>query len=113
MSQQSPDYIQQITTATAWIRGQGDLTSARIGILLRDKGVDPGTVICVKIFPDTRFPESGIVITPQKKIYQFGFNPSFFSPHQAVFDDWHDLTERYSNHQWRDEILAGLMLVVV
>ena len=110
MSSPTSDHAQNILTLTAWLRGQGDLTSARLGILLRDRGVNPKTAVCAKIVPDTKFPQSGVVITPNQEIYQFGFNPALVRSHMIVFDEWFNLTARYMEHEWRDEILAGLAI---
>ena len=107
------NYIENIRHLTTWLRDERDLNSARLAMLLRQNGINTKTALCVKIFPDTKFPESGIVITAQKEIFQFTFNPSFIRSPQQGFDEWHNLTERYLQHQWRDEILAGLEILKI
>lgn len=105
------DLTLPIRILTAWLREEKDFTAARIALFLRQLGVDSKTVWCVKIFPDLNFPESGVVITPQKDIYQFGFNRFTTTSAYAGFDEWNRLTGNFQNHEWRDAILAGLELL--
>ena len=108
------DYARQISAWTSWLReGESDITCSRIGLLLRLKGIDPKSIVCAKIFPDINDPVSGIIITPGRKIYQFGYNLSGMTAQKAEFEEWLDISATYQNHRWRDEILAALALKII
>ena len=103
------DYSRQILAWSAWLNDtEADLTRSRIGLLLRRQGINPKTVVCAKIFPDIHDPINGVIITPDKKIYQFGYNLSGMTAQMAEFEEWLDITSTYQNHRWRDEILTAL-----
>ena len=105
------DHTREISIWTAWLRaGEADLTCSRIGLLLRRQGIDPKRVVCAKIFPDISDPINGVIITPDKKIFQFGYNLSGMTAQMAEFEEWLDITSTYQNHRWRDEILTALKM---
>ena len=101
----------QITANTAWLREQHDLTAARLSYLLREQGIDARSVICAKIFPSLQDPTGGVLITPEGKIFQFGFNRAGMIVESARIDEWVNITQSYMQHPWRDEILAGLTIL--
>lgn len=105
------DIKRQIVVDTLWLREEPDLIAARLAFLLRQRGIHPKRVVCARIFPDTAAPESIVVITPDRNVYQFGFNGAGMRAEQAVMDAWTDLTPNYQDHQWRDEILMGLHIL--
>ena len=101
----------QISANTAWLREQHDLTAARLSYLLRERGIDPRSVICAKIFPGLQDPTGGVLITPRGKIFQFSFNRAGMFVESARIDEWLNITESYMDHMWRDDILAGLAIL--
>lgn len=101
----------QIVADTLWLREEPDLIAARLAFLLRQRGLNPKKVVCARIFPDVSAPESIVLITPDHHVYHFGFNRAGMRAEQAVLDAWTDITASYQDHQWRDEILAGLLIV--
>ena len=102
------DHAHSVKIATAWLRGEASLVCARIAYLIREKGVDTRGAVCAKIFPDADDPTGGVVITPQDRVYQFGFNRAGMVAERAVIDEWISITDTHTQHPWRDEILAGL-----
>ena len=111
MSEHNQNLLRQIVATTAWLRGEMDMPASRIALLLRRRGVDPRTVICVKVFPDAKDPVNGMIITPQKRIFYFTYNMEGMTDPLAQFDHWHDLTSTFMEHAWRDEALAGLAML--
>jgi hypothetical protein len=95
-------------TCTKWLREEPDLTAARLAYLLREKGVDTKTVICAKIFPDIQDPTGGVLVTPKGQVFQFFFNRAGMLTEMATLDGWVNITPTYTNHPWRDDILAAL-----
>jgi hypothetical protein len=103
--------MSSISELTAWLREERDLTAARLAWLIREKGVDPKTLICAKVSPDIKDPTSGIVVTPQGQVFQFSFNRAGMLTEMGTLDSWINITSTYTNHPWRDDILAALALV--
>ena len=104
------DILKHISLQTAWLREQQDLTAARIFYLLRERGIDAKSLICAKIFPDTKDPTGGILITPKGAVFQFAFNRIGRIVEAAQIDEWVNITRTYLQHPWRDDILAGLAM---
>lgn len=102
---------QRIISQTAWLRQQQDLTAARLAYLLRERGVSVSSVVCAKIFPETRDPTGGVLIVPGGQVIQFSFNRAGMVVESARIDEWINITRTYMDHPWRDEILAALMLI--
>jgi hypothetical protein len=100
-----------VAALTAWLQGESDLIAGRLAYLMRAKGVDPKTLICVKMFPDKKDPTGGCVITPQGQVYQFSYNRAGMIFEQTEIDEWINITQTYMNHPWRDEILEGLAML--
>ena len=100
-----------VKSATAWLRDESTLVSARIAYLLRDKGINTQQSICAKVFPNEIDPTGGVIITPQGKVYQFSFNRAGMVAEKAIIDEWINITPIHHQHPWRDEILAGLAMV--
>ncbi len=44
-------------------------------------------------------------------IEKSGFNRAGMVVESAIIDEWINITSTYSNHPWRDEILAGLTMI--
>ena len=105
------DHRKTIQRWTAWIVDAPDLTAARIGFLLRRQGLDPRTLVCAKIFPNTSDPTTGIVITHEKKVFQFAYNRAGLVENMSIFDEWLNITDRVKDHPWRDEILCGQEMI--
>lgn len=107
----TPSLTKEIAAHTTWLRGQQDLTAARLAYLLREKGIDVKSVICAKVFPDIKDPTSGVLIIPQGEVIQFAFNQAGMIVEAARIDEWINITQTYMGHPWRDEILAGLTMI--
>ena len=100
-----------VRSATLWLNEEPSLVAARIAYLIREKGVDTRRAVCVRLFPDTVEPTSGVIITPQGSIYQFSYNHAGMVFDRAVIDEWINITKTFMDHPWRDEILTGLTMV--
>jgi len=96
---------------TDWLRNEPDITAARLAYLIREKGVDTKIAVCAKIFPDTKEPTGGIIITPKGTVWQFAYNQRGMVFEAAEIDEWVNITSTYKDHPWRDDILAGLRLI--
>jgi hypothetical protein len=96
---------------TDWLRQEQDINAARLAFVLRERGIDVKTLICAKVFPGVHDPTSGVVITPQEKVFQFAFNRAGMIIESAQLDEWVNITSTFMQHPWRDDILSALMIL--
>ena len=102
---------QEIVSLTALLRSGVDPFWVRLRELLSERGVAVDTVILASSFPDDRDFEFGIVVTNDRRVYQFGFDYSDKSVEQGDFTQWLDLTERHASSPYREEVAAALDLL--
>lgn len=101
----------QITGLTSWLRQEEDIVAARLAFLLREMGIDVKNLICAKVFPSIDDPTSGVLITSQGKVFQFGFNRAGMIIEASRVDEWINITDSYMQHPWRDDILEALAML--
>lgn len=100
----------QVRMLTQWLRQEEDLIAARLALLLRQRGFDLKTLVCVKVFPGKDDPAGGILIDPQGAVYEFRFNQAGMRVGLDRFDAWINITATYMDHPWRDDILTALAM---
>ena len=69
----------------------------------------PRSVHRISLRVSSRF-EFGIVVTNDRRVYQFGFNYLDKPVEQGDFTEWLDLTERHASSPYREEVAAALDL---
>jgi hypothetical protein len=83
----------------------------RIRALLRLKGIDVDRSLAAVVGPEDQACESGIVVTPEKRVYEFELSYRNLPVELAEFSTWRDLTDTYHTRARRDRIAAALEMV--
>lgn len=89
---------------------------ARLRELLRLRDIDPNTAVLADFFPDDTDLEFGVLLTPEGRVYEFDFT---YGPRgdiksksaTAVISDWSDMTDRWRDRPYRDQVEAALPLL--
>ena len=79
--------------------------------LLDERGVSPATSILATSFPDDSSFEFGVIVTSDRRVYQFGLDYLRKPVEQGVFTEWVDLTERHSSSPYSDDVAEALDLL--
>ena len=62
-------------------------------------------------FPDDTSFEFGVVVTKDRRVYQFGLDYLHKRVEQGTFTEWLDLTEGYASSPYREEVAAAFDLL--
>ena len=106
-----PNDEEYVLKCTDLMRNDSDPLWARIRELLVGKGVNPSTSILATSFPDDSDFEFGILITAEETVYQFGFDHLRKRPEEGVFREWSDLTPRWKDTPYREDVEVGLAVL--
>ena len=101
----------EIVELTAPLRNSNDAMWARLRQLLLEHGVSADTAILATSFPDDASFEFGVVVTNERRVYQFGLDYLHKSVEKGSFTEWVDLTERYASSPYREEVVVALDLL--
>ena len=83
----------------------------RLNALLREKGLDPASVIVADCFPDDCQLQFGLIVTNNRKAYQFGFDYLHKTISEGIFSKWKELTESYTTTCYCDRIEHAMSLL--
>jgi hypothetical protein len=101
----------EIVDLTALLRNSTHPMWARLRQLLLEHGVAVETAILATSFPDDTSFEFGVVVTNDRRVYQFGLDHLHKPVEQGSFTEWVDLTERYTSSPYREEVAVALDLL--
>jgi hypothetical protein len=101
---------EEIQTFTSFFRADRDPFWIRLREVVRERGVDPSTSLLVDSFEDDINYEFGIIVTPDRRVIQFGFRYTD-SVADGKLTEWKDLTECWATSPYRSEVSAGLSLI--
>jgi hypothetical protein len=81
-------------SSTRLLREAKDPLYVRLRVLLADKGIDASTCVLAAFFPDDTNMEFGVVVTPERQVYEFDlyYGPGNLTNQVATayFGDWRD-----------------------
>ena len=100
-----------IAELTALLRNSTDPMWVRMRQLLLEHGVSVNTAILATSFPDDTSFEFGVVVTNERRVFQFGLDYLHKSVEKGSFTEWVDLTERYASSPYREEVAMALDLL--
>lgn len=102
------DYVLRCTQI---LRQSEDPMWARIRKLLEERGLQPSTSILATSFPDDSMFEFCIVVTADRKVFQFGFNYLHKPIEEGVVVEWVNITEDYFSSHYPEVITTALALL--
>lgn len=82
----------------------------RLRDLIREKGINPQQVILAYSYPEDLHFEFGVVVTPEARVFQYGFDYLHQSISDGVFSEWEELTDRYETSPYRNQVAAALCM---
>jgi len=100
----------QTKELTSLLRTSEDAFWNRLRDLLRTRGVDPNESTLVECFPDDNSFEFGILIAPDGRVIQFGFDYLHRPIDEGQLSEWEDLTDRWPDSPYRESVGAAIEL---
>jgi len=99
--------INSIQELTKILRESNDAMVKGIRSCLKNKGVEPKSVIVVEWFPDDVDFEYGIIVDASKKVFQFGYDYPEKSEGEGVFSEWNDITPNWKQEPLDESVALG------
>jgi hypothetical protein len=100
-----------IVDLTELLRTSADPMWARLRQLLLEHGIAVETAILATSFPDDTSFEFGVVVTSDRRVYQFGLDYLHKPVEQGDFTEWVELTERHASSPYSEEVATALDLL--
>ena len=96
---------------TAELRENNGPRWRRLRKLLQEKGIDPAAAALAYLAEEDPCCEFGVVVTAEKKVYQFVFDCLRREIMEGVFSEWEDVTDSLRNRPYREQVsLAAAVL---
>ena len=110
MVKAKPDMIKQDTSR---LRSSPAPVYARIRELLRERGVDPDMSLAAVMYQDDVELEYGVIVTADRRVFEFDFDYSKGPVEEGIFRRWRDLTDSYESYypRARRQIVAALEML--
>ena len=91
--------------------GELEPVFARLRDLVRPKGVDPNTAVIADFFPDDTSFYFGILVTPEARVFQFGYDYLHLAETEGKLSEWNELTQSWRTSPYHEEVGAALKFV--
>jgi hypothetical protein len=101
------DSEEHVALNTRLLRSDTEPFWERLRGCLREKGVEPSRSILTTCFPDDSSFEFGIVISPDRQVYEFGFEYLHKQVTEGVLREWNRTTDRWRDRPFAGEVAAG------
>ena len=108
---QRSQWTARVERDTRFLRTDDSPLYRRIRTLLRRKGIAVEQVLAAVVGPEDQDCEFGIIVTPQKQVYEYELGYRRTPVQEAEFSAWRDLTDTYRTRARREAIAAALELV--
>lgn len=105
------DWTPYVDAWTTRLRDGSDPLYARVAELLRQQGVDVESVVVASFSPEGNTAASGVVVTPDRHVFEFEVTYPAKAYSQAELRAWRDCTGSYTTRGFRDRVAAGLVLL--
>ena len=105
------DRWEPIRELTGLLRTSDEPLWERLRLLLREKGIDPATTLLAECFPDDAELEFGLVVTQERRLFQFGLDYLHTTVEQGSFAEWVERTADVAGSPCRERAAAALELL--
>jgi DNA-binding Lrp family transcriptional regulator len=102
---------QEIEQITKLLQKSPEKLWERIRTLLKEKGVDPDSIIVACSYLEDLCFEYGILVSEDAKVYQYGFDFLNKNISEGTFKEWEDITDTYHKLHYSKEIEIALQMV--
>ncbi len=93
---------------TTLLRSSDDPLWRRLRSLLEGKGLEPGTTAVADLFPDDNSLEFGLIVTCDRKVFQFDFDYLHKTMAMGIFSEWQDITATWQGSPYKQQVSAAL-----
>jgi len=95
------------------LRSGGELEPvfARLRELVQAKGIDPNTAVIADFFPDDTSFYFGILVTPEARVFQLGYDYLHAAETEGKLSEWNELTQSWRTSLYHEEVRAALEFV--
>lgn len=104
-------WIASIERDTEHLRTHADPALQRIRELLTERGIDIHASLIVNLMPEDTNLLSGLIVSKDRRVYEFEFDWRRTVPENGHFAVWRDLTNSYESRAFREPISVALTLV--
>ena len=80
----------------------------RVAELVRATGVDPDSAMIADYFLDDTSFYFGILVTSDRRVFQFGYDHLHKSQMEGSLSEWNELTITWRSSPYREEVAAAL-----
>jgi hypothetical protein len=101
----------EIKKLTAELRESDEARWRRLRALLGEKGIDTARAAMAYLAEEDPCCEFGVVVTAEKKAFQFVFDCLRRDVIKGVFSEWEDVTDQLARKPWREEALLAMKLL--
>lgn len=102
-------------SSTRLLREGKDPLYVRLRALLADKGIDPSTCVLAAFFPDDTNMEFGVVVTPERQVYEFDLyhGPGDLTNQVATayLGDWRDRSRWWEASPSRGDVEDAMRML--
>jgi hypothetical protein len=100
--------MDSVLVLTDALRASDEPLFVRLRELLAERGVDPHRALLAALFSDDRAFEYGVVVTPERRVFQFGLDYLDRPLEEGEFLEWVDWTYTYPLAAFRHGVEAAL-----
>lgn len=102
----------EIEENTLLLQGSDEPLWVRVRDLIREQGIDPHRAMLAYSYPEDLHFELGVIVTPEGRVFQYGFDYLHQPISEGVFTEWEELTDRYKSSPYRNQVTAALRMAV-
>jgi hypothetical protein len=100
----------EIRKNTELMQCSDDPLWVRIRHLIKEKGLVPETSVLAYSYPEDLHFELGVIVTADRKVYQYGFDYLHRDISTGTFTEWKDLTANYEKSAFSSHIENALLV---
>ena len=105
------DWKKRIEKITRSLRTSDHPMDVRIRYLLAERGVDVHSSLVANIMQEDSFLESGFIVTPEKRVYEFEYHYRDKPHEEATFRVWRDVSHAYQTRAFGEAIATAVAMV--
>ena len=105
------NWLRVVADKTDLLRHGDDPMHLRIRHLLGERGIDVQSSLVANFMPEDQYLSSGIVATPDGRVYEFEFSYRGRPVGEGTFSAWRDLTDTFASHPRAPSIAAALAML--
>src|SRR5947207_679632 len=102
---------ERVEELTGWLRTSPDPLFVRLRALIPEKGIDVQRALLAELFPDDSSLEFGILVTEERRVFQFDFDYLHVDIERGRLITWRELLDRRERWAYEEGINAALRIL--